>query len=333
MRTGVKKAAAALAFFAVLLCAGCGGTTAQTAAPEPTNRLADDDTSEDEILLDDGEEDLLIDGEFGDWLVEEGEYIEDASSDDPFDTDDEDEDDDEDDDDDDDDDDNGDDEDDVGEVSVTVTGDAGSGLADELIGKLQENGQVIFSDDYCQIRYFGETKDDDGNLIYVLGYKKFHGGLIRFNKADFKLGSAVDYMYPLWFSPMNELTDGYLCMSGAHGAEFYENPADAWWKDNGFIYLCCPKAYGNEEEIWSSYSYRDCEFMKYDDSVYDSISTIELYFGELVIQEGVSGDADGNAPHFDEPTDKNTHRCAVDLSSPGIRVRFDPGKVDVWAHT
>ena len=215
-----------------------------------------------------------------------------------------------------------------GDIETVETDAAG-----ELITALQTNGQIVYSDEYCQIRYFGETKDDDGNLIYVLGYKKFHGGLIRFNKADFKLGSAVDYMYPLWFSPMNELTDGYLCMSGAHGAEFYENPADAWWKDNGFIYLCCPKAYGNEEEIWSSYSYRDCEFMKYDDSVYDSISTIELYFGELVIQEGVSGDADGNAPHFDEPTDKNTHRCAVDLSSPVIRVRFDPGKVDFWAHT
>jgi hypothetical protein len=309
MNDNMNKAAALIALLAVSLYAGCGNTAQTTTAQ--LSLAADDDISDDEVLLDDGEGEIEIDyGEVGEWGVEEDESIEDASG---VDLEGEYE--------------------EAGEVSVTVPDNSKSGTADELIAKLQTNGQVIYSDEFCQIRYFGETKDDDGNLIYVLGYKKFHGGLIRFNKADFKLGSAVDFMYPLWFSPMNELTDGYLCMSGAHGAEFYENPADAWWKDNGFIYLCCPKAPGNEEEIWSSYSYRDCEFMKYDDSVYDSISTIGLYFGELVIQEGVSGDADGNAPHFDEPTDKNTHRCAVDLSSPVIRVRFDPGKVDFWAHT
>ena len=302
MNRYMNKAAAVLALLAVFLCAGCNGNSAQTTTTAALSLIADDDTSEDEILLDDSEE---FDVEYGDWDVEEfGEVIEDVSGIDV----------------------------ESGETE-TDEDEQRTDKSAELIAKLQTNGQVIYSDEFCQIRYFGETKDDDGNLIYVLGYKKFHGGLIRFNKADFKLGSAVDFMYPLWFSPMNELTDGYLCMSGAHGAEFYENPADAWWKDNEFIYLCCPKAHGNEEEIWSSYSYRDCEFMKYDDSVYDSISTIELYFGELVIQEGVSGDADGNAPHFDEPTDKNTHRCAVDLSSPVIRVRFDPGKVDFWAHT
>ena len=302
MNRYMNKAAAVLALLAVFLCAGCNGNAAQTTTTAALSLIADDDTSEDEILLDDSEE---FDVEYGDWDVEEfGEVIEDVSGIDM----------------------------ESGETE-TDEDEQRTDKSAELITELQTSGQVIYSDEFCQIRYFGETKDDDGNLIYVLGYKKFHGGLIRFNKADFKLGSAVDYMYPLWFSPMNELTDGYLCMSGAHGAEFYENPADAWWKDNGFIYLCCPKAHENEEEIWSSYSYRDCEFMKYDDSVYDSISTIELYFGELVIQEGVSGDADGNAPHFDEPTDKNTHRCAVDLSSPVIRVRFDPGKVDFWAHT
>ncbi len=302
MNRYMNKAAAVLALLAVFLCAGCNGNAAQTTTTAALSLIADDDTSEDEILLDDSEE---FDVEYGDWDVEEfGEVIEDVSGIDM----------------------------ESGETE-TDEDEQRPDKSAELIAKLQTNGQVIYSDEFCQIRYFGETKDDDGNLIYVLGYKKFHGGLIRFNKADFKLGSAVDYMYPLWFSPMNELTDGYLCMSGAHGAEFYENPADAWWKDNGFIYLCCPKAPGNEEKIWSSYSYTDGEFVKYDDSVYDSISTIELYFGELVIQEGVSGDADGNAPHFDEPTDKNTHRCAVDLSSPVIRVRFDPGKVDFWAHT
>ena len=310
MNRPVNKAAAALAFLAVSLCAGCNGNVAQTKTTTTAalSLIADDDTSEDDVLLDDSED---YDVEYGEWEVDEiGEVIEDVSGVDV----------------------------ESGETERDETeNDEDEKRPDksaELIGVLQTNGQVIYSDEFCQIRYFGETKDDNGDLIYVLGYKKFHGGLIRFNKADFKLGSAVDFIYPLWFAPMNELTDGYLCMSGAHGNDYYyDKPEEKWWTDNEYIYLCCPKAPGNEEKIWSSYSYTDGEFVKYDDSVYDGISTLTLYFGELVIQEGVSGDADGNAPRFDEATDENTHRCAIDLSSPVIRVRFDPEKVDLWAHT
>lgn len=286
----------ALPLAAALILAGCNTAPAQT----DTVFLEDDADDEwDEVLLDD---DSLEEIDLGDLFVDDDDDSVESTAD----------------------------ADDVEEENGTESSD----ISAELISKLQTNGQVIYSDEFCQIRYFGETKDDDGDLIYVLGYKKFHGGLIRFNKADFKLGSAVDFIYPLWFSPMNKLTDGYLCMSGAHGNDYYyDKTEEKWWKDNEYIYLCCPKAPGNEEEIWSSYSYKDGEFIKYDDSVYDGISTAELYFGELVIQEGVPGDAEGNAPRFDEPTGENTHRCEIDLSAPVIRVRFDPEKVDVWAHT
>lgn len=219
--------------------------------------------------------------------------------------------------------------------------------ADELITALQTNGQIIYSDEYCQIRYFGETKDDDGNLTFVLGYSKFHGALVRINKASFVWGSAVDGKM-LWFSPMNSFNDGYWYHSGDHGDEFYEDPEDRWWKDNGFIYLRCPsseteeKLYfrdndeyvGYDHAAYASYSEVEGDYTKYDDSVYDNVSCLHLHIGELVIQESIHmTGTETDPPYFEEPSDDNTHKCEDSYYASVIRVRFDPDKADHWAHT
>ncbi len=310
MNRYMNKAAAVLAILAVSLCAGCNGNAAQTTTTAALSLIADDDTSEDEILLDDSEE---FDVEYGDWDVEEfGEVIEDVSGIDV----------------------------ESGETE-TDEDEQRTDKSAELIAKLQTNGQVIYSDEFCQIRYFGETKDDDGNLTFVLGYSKFHGALVRINKASFVWGSAVDGSL-LWFSPMNSFDDGYWYHSGAHGSEFYDDPAKAWWKDNEYIYLRSPSNDLIFEKTGNGYDYAKYaelseaagEYTKYDDSVYDSVSTAGLHIGELVIQESIHmTGSETEPPYFEEPTEENTHKCSTMPSSTVIRVRFDPEKAELWAHT
>ena len=278
-----------------------------------------DDMEEAELIMD--EDDITDDeyGEYGDWYADEGEEVEDAISDDPDYTEE-------------------DEEDEEGAVPD---------MSAEFTAVLQTNGQLIYSDEYCQIRYFGETKDDEGNLTFVLGYSKFHGALVRINKASFVWGSAVDGS-ELWFSPMNSFDDGYWCHSGDHGDEFYDDPGDRWWNDNGFIYLRSPSsetAYelyflendeyvGYDSASYASYSKAAGEYTGYDDSVYDSVSCVNLHIGELEIQESVHmTGSETEPPYFEGSSDENTHKCEDSYSVSVIRVRFDPDKADVWAHT
>ncbi len=314
-----RKGAAALFVMALCLLTGCADNSAGKASNGSGIGIADEDEYGEDLVFEDDEEVLIPNDDVGEI---EFDYL-----------------------------------DDVGEAEFDYLGGDGGGFefeasedglvydfsgsevtttldGEQFVSELQENGQVIYSDEFCQIRYFGETNDDDGNLIYVLGYKKFHGGLIRFNKALFILGSVVDGR-GLRFSAMNAFTDGYWCHSGAHGSEYYDNAADMWWKDNEFIYLCCPKnsaLAGGGDSDYRLYADERPKLEKYDDSVYDSFSTSNLSIYGLEIQSATDG-TETEPPRFDEASDSNTHKCEVDLSVPVIRVRFDHAKVDFWAHT
>lgn len=210
--------------------------------------------------------------------------------------------------------------------------------AEAYIAALQMNGQVIYMDDYCAIRYFGETRADNGELVIVLGYSKFHGGLVRILENGFHTGSRVDGN-SLWLSDMNAFTDGYWCHSGVHGWEFYDDPADTWWEDNDYIFLRCP-TWNTQQDIGSGRSFEEYaeitegEYIQYDDSVYDGASELSLYVYGLKIQEcaPVNG-TEGEPPHFEAPTSENTHTCLSDNSTSVIRVRFDPEKDGIWGHT
>ncbi len=207
--------------------------------------------------------------------------------------------------------------------------------AEAFISALQRNGQVVYADDHCAVRYFGETEADNGELIIVLGYSKFHGGLVRILENGFHTGSRVDGC-PLWFSDMNGFTDGYWCHSGVHGWEFYDDPADVWWKDNDYIFLRCP-TWNTAQDIGYDKPYAEYteitegECIQYDDSVYDGVSELSLYVGDLKIQEAVQNTTE--PPYFGEPADDNTHTCLNDSSATVIRVRFDPGNDGIWGHT
>ena|GEM_PF-2973511 len=210
--------------------------------------------------------------------------------------------------------------------------------ADAYIAALQMYGQVIYMDDCCAIRYFGETRADNGELIIVLGYSKFHGGLVRILENGFHTGSRVDGS-SLWFSDMNGFTDGYWCHSGVHGWEFYDDPADVWWKDNDYIFLRCP-TWNTQQDIGSDRSLEEYaeitegEYIQYDDSVYDGVSVLSLYVYGLKIQESIHmTGTETEPPYFEEPTSENTHTCLSDDSATVIRVRFDPEKDAIWVHT
>lgn len=210
--------------------------------------------------------------------------------------------------------------------------------AEAFIDALQRNGQVIYMDDYCAVRYFGETEADNGELIIVLGYSKFHGGLLRILENGFHTGSRVDGS-SLWFSDMNGFTDGCWCHSGVHGWEFYDDPADVWWKDNDYIFLRCP-TWNTQQDIGSGKPYAeyaevtDGEYIQYDDSIYDGVSVLSLYVYDLKIQESIHmTGSETDPPYFEEPTDENTHTCLSDSSTEVIRVRFDPEKDNIWGHT
>jgi len=219
-----------------------------------------------------------------------------------------------------------------GDIETVETDAAG-----ELITELQTSGQLIHADDYCQIRYFGEMKADNGEAVIVLGYSKFHGGLVRILNNGFCCGDIVDGG-ALWFSPMNTFTDGYWCHSGTHGWEFYDDPSEQWWTDNEFIYLRCPSG-GTEVDTeekagYAEYAAVQGKFMMYDDSVYDGVSKLGLYLTDLRIQEAVEGNFETKEPpYFAEPSNENVHVCTSEYDTQVIRVRFDPDKADLWAHT
>lgn len=309
MNRYMNKAAAVLALLAVFLCAGCNGNAEQTTTTAALSLIADDDTSEDEILLDDSEEFDVEYGELGDFEVEEfGEVIEDVSGIDM----------------------------ESGETE-TDEDEQRPDTGAELITELQTSGQLIHADDYCQIRYFGEMKADNGEAVIVLGYSKFHGGLVRILNNGFRCGDIVDGG-ALWFSPMNTFTDGYWCHSGAHGWEFYDDPSEQWWTDNEFICLRCPSG-GTEVDTeekagYAEYAAVQGKFMMYDDSVYDGVSKLGLYLTDLRIQEAVEGNFETKEPpYFAEPSNENVHVCTSEYYTQVIRVRFDPDKADLWAHT
>lgn len=314
----MKKAVAVLA--AALLLAGCDNGTASGIADEKEeildqdidDILEDEDTDDSDIYYDDDIEDVLSDD------VPEEMVLDDIPDDfDEADLD------------------------DMG-IEIVMSGDGeynvdaadDSSAESALISRLQTNGQTIYSDEYCQIRYFGDTKDDDGNLVYVLGYKKFHGGLVRFTHMGIWQGSATDGSQ-LRLSSMNKLTDGYLCHSGAHGEEYYyDDPDGIWWQDNEYIYLSRTSAWEQDYPgNYGKYFGEKVEYDKYDDSVYDGVSTLELYIHDITIEEASGGNQEGDPPRFDEPSGENTHVCRIDLSVPVIRVRFDPEQADFWAHT
>ena len=209
---------------------------------------------------------------------------------------------------------------------------------DDTISLLQRNGQLVYGDEFCQIRYFGDMRADNGELIIVLGYSKFHGGLVRLNTGGFYVGDIVDWQ-PLWLSDMNSFTDGYWYHSGAHGWEFYDGSSDQpWWTDNEFIYLRYPHTStlqeNDDDMFYSEYAnITEGEFVQYDDSDYDGTCSRGLWVYDLQIQEANDANYETReASYFEEPTEENTHTCTSDYDADVIVVPFDPDKVELWAH-
>ncbi len=85
---------------------------------------------------------------------------------------------------------------------------------------------------------------------------------------------------------------------------------------------------------YAEYAAVQGKFMMYDDSVYDGVSKLGLYLTDLRIQEAVEGNFETKEPpYFAEPSNENVHVCTSEYDTQVIRVRFDPDKADLWAHT
>ena len=296
----MKRALLTAALLSVLLCAGCGGSPAVGTAAG-TGSATSTEASDISDIIDDEDEDNGEDRIILDDI--EDEDVED-------------------------------------EVSDTVADNAAGSERNELVSYLQACGQLVYGDKNFQLYYYGDTTDDDGNLVSAFGYRCFHGNLVRITGLSMHLGTVINADgVTMYISPKNTLTDGYICISSVHGDDaYYDKPEEKWWTDNDYIYMrylndfavSDPEKYAESKEKKDGFCTPEEFLEKFgsygneESGYYENV--IPICLDELSIQQARI--TEDNKLVFDEPSEENTCKVSINYSVNVIRVPFDTNKTE-----